>query len=59
MVTDLFTESAQIERIASRYALQRMGQPRELADAILYLTGPESSFVTGTTLVVDGGRVFH
>jgi NAD(P)-dependent dehydrogenase (short-subunit alcohol dehydrogenase family) len=59
MVTDLFTEPAQIERIASRYALLRMGQPRELADAILYLIGPESSFVTGTTLVVDGGRIFH
>ncbi len=59
MVTDMFTEPAQLQRIASLYALKRLGEPDELAQAILYLTGPESTFVTGSTLVVDGGRIFY
>lgn len=45
--------------IAARYALQRAAVPEELAAAILFLTSEESSFVTGVTLPVDGGRTFH
>jgi NAD(P)-dependent dehydrogenase (short-subunit alcohol dehydrogenase family) len=33
----------------------RWGQPEEVARAILYLASEEASFVTGTTLTVDGG----
>lgn len=42
-----------------QYALQRVARPRELAEAILFLTSDASSFVTGTVLAVDGGRTFH
>jgi NAD(P)-dependent dehydrogenase (short-subunit alcohol dehydrogenase family) len=36
--------------------MRRLGTPREVADAILYLASDESSYVTGTTLDVLGGR---
>ena len=35
--------------------LGRIGKPEDIAQAVLYLASEASSFVTGTTLVVDGG----
>jgi NAD(P)-dependent dehydrogenase (short-subunit alcohol dehydrogenase family) len=43
------------QELTARHAMRRLGAPGEIALAILYLASPESSFVTGTQLVVDGG----
>jgi 3alpha(or 20beta)-hydroxysteroid dehydrogenase len=40
-----------------RMAIPRIGQPSEIADALLYLVSDESSYVTGTSLVIDGGQI--
>lgn len=41
--------------IASLHAMGRVASPEELAAAVLFLAGDDSSFVTGSALVVDGG----
>jgi len=43
------------EMIISRHALGRLGAPREIADVVVFLASDESSFMTGSELVVDGG----
>jgi NAD(P)-dependent dehydrogenase (short-subunit alcohol dehydrogenase family) len=49
----------ELARILDRYVIRRPGEPEEIAQAALYLTSDESSFVTGAALAVDGGRTFH
>jgi NAD(P)-dependent dehydrogenase (short-subunit alcohol dehydrogenase family) len=39
----------------TKYILGRIGQPREVAYAVLFLASDEASFITGTHLMVDGG----
>ncbi len=39
----------------NRVPLRRLLTPREIADSVLYLAGPESSGITGTSIVVDAG----
>lgn len=43
------------ERTISRTPLGRLGQPDDIADAIVFLLSRQARFVTGTSLIVDGG----
>ena len=51
------------ERLHAEYAavapLGRTGQPREVANCILFLASDEASFVTGAALIADGGTVIR
>ena len=47
------------QALRQQYALKRLGTVLEQAQAILFLTSAESSFVTGVALSVDIGRTFH
>lgn len=46
-----------IEGMKARTPLGRMGQPRDIANAYLFLASDEASFITGEVLRVDGGLV--
>src|SRR6266852_3306636 len=43
------------DRMAPLHMLNRLGEPREVANAALFLASDESSFITATHLMVDGG----
>jgi meso-butanediol dehydrogenase/(S,S)-butanediol dehydrogenase/diacetyl reductase len=45
------------ERLRASVPLGRLGQPRDVACAVLYLASEEASFVTGVALPVDGGSL--
>jgi 3-oxoacyl-[acyl-carrier protein] reductase len=53
---DLGISAAEFEsRLGVEAPLKRVGQPEEVADAIVWLASERASFITGQTLLVDGG----
>lgn len=56
MVKEMFRLGDLSEDAAKKLApINRLGQPQEVADAVLWLCSPQSSFVVGQALAVDGG----
>jgi len=47
------------DRVMAYRLIKRLGTADEMADAALFLTSAESSYMTGSALSVDGGRCFH
>lgn len=44
-----------LQGLISLHPMVRLGRPEEIANAFLFLASDEASFITGTTLMVDGG----
>jgi NAD(P)-dependent dehydrogenase (short-subunit alcohol dehydrogenase family) len=60
MVARAMADSQRLaDAIASMHPIGRVGQPREVADVVVFLCSPGASFMTGTQLVIDGGALSH
>lgn len=57
MVQELILTQEDLEKDKKSYPLQRYGEPQEIAWAIIYLLSNASAWITGTSIVIDGG--FH
>lgn len=44
-----------VDRIKEQLPLGRLGDVRDIADAVLYLAGPSGGFITGQVITIDGG----
>jgi NAD(P)-dependent dehydrogenase (short-subunit alcohol dehydrogenase family) len=55
-INDFFWETASGRRLLERIPMRRLGRPEELDGALLLLCSDAGSFMTGTTIVVDGGH---
>lgn len=51
----LFRTENQIEQMNARHPLQKVGQPKNITDAIQFLLSENSSWITGQVLNIDGG----
>lgn len=52
-------ESSYMKRVATVTPMQRNGKPEEVANAVYFLTSQNASFITGSTIFVDGGYKNH
>jgi glucose 1-dehydrogenase len=50
-----FASEETLETAGAKIPLGRLGNPEEMAKAILFLSDPENNYMTGTELLVDGG----
>ena len=55
MTVDMLSTESQRQSAIARHPIGRLGRPEEVAYGVLYLASDESSYVTGSELVIDGG----
>lgn len=55
MTANSLNNPARVEMFLNHIPLKRIGQPRDVANAVLFLVSTEADYITGTILYVDGG----
>ena len=55
LTAKLLSDPARVARTNAAHPMNRVAQPNEIADAVIFLASSRSSFTTGTVLAVDGG----
>ena len=59
MTEDMLKDKKTKEVLLASTPLGRVGQPEEIGKAVVFLASDDSNFITGHTLVVDGGWLTH
>ena len=57
LLEEVATDKAIVKRILSRTPMGRFGEPSEIAAIAAFLASDEASYITGTTIYADGGRL--
>jgi 3-oxoacyl-[acyl-carrier protein] reductase len=55
-LAELYAEPGVIDSVTSIIPARRMGTPADIAAAVEFLAGPDSGFITGQSIIVDGGQ---
>lgn len=55
MVESVFDDEELLSEIIKQYPMGRAGQPKDIAEAVVWLCSDSASFITGVSLPVDGG----
>jgi glucose 1-dehydrogenase len=59
MNADRLADQARLERLRRQIPLGRMGEPADVAGVVAFLASDDASYVTGSTIVVDGGLLWN
>jgi 3-oxoacyl-[acyl-carrier protein] reductase len=57
IVTDMVADGANLDAVAAKTMVRRVGRTADIAHAVAFLTAEESGFLTAQVLTVDGGRM--
>lgn len=57
VLASVVSDKTQMAKVLSRTPLGRIGQPNEIGSVAVFLASQESSYITGQTIYVDGGRL--
>jgi len=57
MMAGVNASAEAMQRVMSRTPMQRIGEPREIANVVGFLCSDKASYITGETIYVDGGRL--
>ena len=57
--TKLLNDPEKLSALLSNIPLNRLGQPSDVASAVAFLASSDADYITGTTLVIDGGLTWN
>ena len=57
--TKLLNDKDKLAALLANIPLRRLGEPGDVAGAVLFLASSDANYITGTTIIVDGGLLWN